>query len=217
VPLEGRGWLPFVDLHREALFVHAVRSLLEVERLAGRVVVTVETAQRAEAVAALDRCGLTAPVQDAHTWWRTLTGGVTVVLHDPLCPLAPVGFLAGCLDEVAAWAEDGPASDVRPGAAHALVAFRPLTDTIKTVVDGRIADTLDRDEFGIVASPAVFGHGADEDIPPTADIAALTAWLRARGAVRLREAPSLGRRVDDASAVTLLECLDELAGTARET
>jgi hypothetical protein len=39
---------------------------------------------------------------------------------------------------------------------------------------------------------------------------ALVAWLRERGPVELVTAPSLARRVDDASAVNLLECVDEL-------
>lgn len=206
VPLEGRGSVPFVDLHREALFLHAVRALLAVGPVAGRVVVTVDPDERAAAAAALDRAGLPALVRDARTWWRTLDGPLAVVLHDPLCPLVPVAFLADCL------ADDGPA----------LVAFRPVTDTLKTVVDDHIVDTLDRDLFAIVTSPVVFDHpptgtAPDRRRPPTDDFAALAAWLRARGHVRLRKAPSLGRRVDDPSAVNLLECMDELARTVRES
>jgi hypothetical protein len=47
------------------------------------------------------------------------------------------------------------------------------------------------------------------------DFARLAAWLRARGPVELVRAPSLARRVDDASAVNLLECVDELARRVR--
>jgi 2-C-methyl-D-erythritol 4-phosphate cytidylyltransferase len=229
VPLEGRGSLPFVDLHREPLFLHAVRALLGVDAVAGRLVVTVDIGQREAAVAALDRSGLSVDVSDARTWWRTVADPVTVVVHDPLCPLVPASFLAGCLAESSA---DG----------EAVVAFRPVTDTIKTVVDGHIADTLDRDLFCVVASPVVFHHdpdrqgdqarekaqdqgldqqrnGADEDStwPPTDDFGALSTWLRERGPVRMRKAPSLGRRVDDASAVNLLECLDETARSVRQS
>lgn len=208
VPLEGRGSLPFVDLHREVLFLHAIRALLDVDRLAGRVVATVEPGQLAAAVSALDRSDLPAMVEDADTWWRTLTGPLTLMLHDPLCPLVPAAFLSRCLDEAVSSAD-----------RDALVAFRPVTDTIKTVVDDRIVDTLDRDRFGIVASPLVFDHcpGADEPVPPTADFGALAGWLRGRGTVQLHRAPSLGRRVDDLSAVNLLECMDELARVVEET
>ena len=203
VPLEGRGALPFVDLHREALFLHAVRALLEVDRIADRVIVTADRDQVSLAASLLARADLDVPVQDAGTWWRRLTGSLTVVLHDPLCPLVPAWFLSGCLEE-----RD----------AGALVAFRPVTDTIKTVIDERIVDTLDRDRFGIVASPVVFDHDGDGDRPvSTDDFAALATWLRGRGPVRLRKAPSLGRRVDDPSAVNLLECMDEMAHAVRET
>ncbi len=210
VPLEGRGSLPFVDLHREVLFLHAVRALLDVDRVAGRVVVTVGPGQRDAAGAALDRAGLPAAVQEAGSWWRTVSGPVRVVLHDPLCPLVPASFIAGLLDVAAGEQRD-----------H-LVAFRPVTDTIKTVEDDHIADTLDRDLFGIIASPVVFDHHRDEAAPhratpPTDDFGALATWLRRSGPVRLRKAPSLGRRVDDPSAVNLLECMDEMARSVRES
>lgn len=214
VPLEGRGALPFVDLHREALFLHAVRALLDVDRLGGRVVVTADPGQRALAAAALARAGDDALVRDADTWWRSPTGPLTLLLHDPLCPLVPAWFLAACLDVP----RDVRDTGVRRSVAPAVVAYRPVTDTIKTVVDDRIADTLDRDRFGIVASPVVFEHpGEGEPTAPTGDFAALATWLRGRGPVVLRKAPSLGRRVDDPSAVNLLECMDEMAHAVRET
>jgi hypothetical protein len=203
VPLEGRSTLPFAELHGEALFLHAVRSLLEVQDVDGHVVVTVEPGQRAPALAALDRTDLPALVQGSGDWGRGMRRPVTVLVHDPLCPLVPASFLIQCL-------ADGPA----------LVAYRPVTDTIKTVVDDHIADTLDRDLFGIVASPVVLSHepgdGSPSARPPTADFAQLAAWLRGRGPVRMRKAPSIGRRVDDQSAVNLLECMDEMARSVQE-
>ncbi len=72
VPLEGRGDLPFAELRGEALFLHAVRALLAMQRLDSRsgadhpvVVVTAEPDQHPAAVAALDRVGLSVPVEDA--------------------------------------------------------------------------------------------------------------------------------------------------------
>jgi hypothetical protein len=209
VPLEGRGSLPFVDLHQEPLFLHAVRALLDVDAVAGRVVVTVGPQERDTVVAALARAELPALVEEPHAWWRSVAGQVELVLHDPLCPLVPAAFITACLLE----------ADTDAGA---LVAFRPVTDTIKTVVDDHIVDTLDRDLFGIVASPVVFSLGGDDPVlrgsgPPTEDFAVLATWLRERGPVLLHKAPSLGRRVDDASAVNLLECMDEMARSVRES
>jgi hypothetical protein len=209
VPLEGRGSLPFLHLHREILFLHAVRALLEVGALHRGVVVTIDDGQREAAESALARAGLAVPVVPADRWWRSLPPGrVTVALHDPLCPLVPASFLSAC---------------VEAREAEALVAFRPVTDTIKTVVDDHIVGTLDRDLFGIVASPVVFDYEPPEkaagtpgaEPPPTADFGVLAAWLRAAGPVELRKAPSLGRRVDDPSAVNLLECMDEMARAVR--
>jgi len=147
-------------------------------------------------------------VQDADRWWGSLSGTLTVVLHDPLCPLVPASFLSGCLEDRSPDGEPVPA----------LLAFRPVTDTIKTVVDERIVDTLDRDRFAIVTSPVVFDHDGGGDRPSsTEDFAALATWLRQRGPVGMRKAPSLGRRVDDPSAVNLLECMDEMAHAVRAT
>jgi hypothetical protein len=202
VPLEGRGSLPFLHLHREILFLHAVRALLEVGALHRGVVVTIDDGQREAAESALARAGLAVPVVPADRWWRSLPPGrVTVALHDPLCPLVPASFLSAC---------------VEAREAEALVAFRPVTDTIKTVVEDHIVGTLDRDRFGIVASPVVFTHAGTGGPPPTGDFGLLAAWLRSAGPVELRKAPSLGRRVDDPSAVNLLECMDEMARAVRQ-
>ncbi|MDX6300413.1 MAG: 2-C-methyl-D-erythritol 4-phosphate cytidylyltransferase [Nocardioidaceae bacterium] len=210
VPLEGRGSLPFLHLHREMLFLHAVRALLEVGTLTRGVVVTIDDGQREAAESALATAGLAVPVTPADRWWRELPAHpVTVALHDPLCPLVPPSFLSACMD----------AHGEAPGEPHggqALVAFRPVTDTIKTVVDDHIVGTLDRDRFGIVASPVVFTHAGTGGPPPTDDFGVLAAWLRSVGPVELRKAPSLGRRVDDPSAVNLLECMDEMARAVRQ-
>ena len=101
------------------------------------------------------------------------------------------------------------------------LAYRPVTDTVKTVVDERIQGTIDREQVGALVSPAVVSAeviasaaGSDEP-PPVDDFAVLAVWLRHRGEVRFVRAPSLARRVDDASAVNLLECVDELARQVR--
>lgn len=217
VPLEGRGALPFVDLHGEALFLHAVRALLDLASVEGRVVVTVDPDQRAGSRAALERHELDADLAVAQDWWRSKerSGAATVLVHDPLCPLVPTAFLDRCLQS----ARSGPTVPGRTdggASSGAVVAYRPVTDTIKTVVASQITGTLDRDLFGIVTSPVVFSPTA-AGLPPTRDFGELATWVRERGPVDLVKAPSLGRRVDDASAVNLLECIDELARNVRES
>jgi hypothetical protein len=205
VALEGRGELPFVTLHREALFLHAVRALHDVPLLQGRVLVTTARGQQSRVRDALEEHELAAEVVDGEAWWSSSTGPpLTVLVHDPLCPLVPAAFLSRCL---AAALTD----------RQAVVAFRPVTDTIKTVVDGQIVGTLDRDRFAIVTSPVVLARGPGDPAPPTEDFAALVAWVRSRGPLELAKAPSLGRRVDDSSAVNLLECMDEMARAVQET
>jgi 2-C-methyl-D-erythritol 4-phosphate cytidylyltransferase len=211
VPLEGRGSLPFLHLHHEMLFLHAVRALLEVGTLLRGVVVTIDDGQREAAESALASADLAVPVTPADRWWRALPADpVTAALHDPLCPLVPPSFLSACIEAA------GTNGMTAHAGGQALVAFRPVTDTIKTVVDDHIVGTLDRDRFGIVASPVVFPHGGSDAPPPTDDFGVLAAWLRSAGPVELRKAPSLGRRVDDPSAVNLLECMDEMARAVRQ-
>jgi hypothetical protein len=91
-----------------------------------------------------------------------------------------------------------------------------VTDTVKTVVDERIHGTIDREGLAaliapvLVAAPVLHGAVVAGDEPPLADFGELLGWLRARGPVELVKGPSLARRVDDASAVNLLECVDEV-------
>ena len=92
---------------------------------------------------------------------------------------------------------------------------------MKTVVDSRIQGTSDRAGLAALVSPAVVARDvvaaaiADDERPPVEDFSLLAGWLRARGEVRLVRAPSLARRVDDASSVNLLECVDELSRRVR--
>jgi len=206
VPLEGRGDVPFVDLHHEPLFLHAVRALHDVPLLEGRVLVSADPDQRPRVLDALAQHELAAEVVDAAAWWAPASKRrrrLTVLVHDPLCPLVPAPFLSRCL---------AAAVTTR----QAVVAFRPVTDTIKTVVADQIVGTLDRDRFAIVTSPVVLAASVGDPAPPTEDFAELAAWVRSRGPVELAKAPSLGRRVDDSSAVNLLECMDEMARAVHE-
>ena len=199
VPLESRGTLPLVDLHGEPMFLHPVRALLDAG-VVDHVVVTADDPGAAEPF--VRRRRLDVEVAEAGAWWATAAGrSVPVVLADPLCPLLPADFVARVVREA-----DGEAA----------AGYRPVTDTVKTVVDQRIAGTLDRDKLAVVASPVVVPASLVAERPPAHDFALLAAWLRRRGGLHLVKAPSMARRVGDESAVRVLECLDELGRRVQE-
>jgi 2-C-methyl-D-erythritol 4-phosphate cytidylyltransferase len=202
----GRSELAFHDLHGEPLYAHALRALAEV---AGPVVVGVDRPdlRRVRDDVARWRLPVTVLVHD--DWWDTVrtTPGQGLIAHDVLCPLVTPAFL----DDVSRRADDHPAAS--------FVAVRPVTDTLKTVVDGRILGTIDREGLAAVTSPIVVPPAllaeAGDRPPPVHDFAAMVTWLRARGDVELVRAPSLGRRVEQPSAVHLLECVDEVGHRVR--
>lgn len=205
VPLEGRGSLPMAMLHGESLFLHSVRALLDIPGLLD-VVVTAETAQLAAADRALGGMWERACVVRAGDWWAdpmVSFGSAGVVLLDPLCPLVPADFVALVLE--------------RAGQDRCMAGYRPVTDTVKSVVDEQIVGTIDRGLLAIITSPVVIParlakHGA----PPARDFAAVAAWLRQHDELELVKAPSMARRLGDESAVQVLECVDELAHRVRE-
>lgn len=164
-----RGSLPFTLIHGEALVACAAWALGE--------------------------AGVT-PVDIGTEWEALVVSGEPVVLHDALCPMTPVSFLAACL-----------ADAVREDAV--VVGVRPVTDTVKSVEDGVVGATVDRDSLVAVASPVVLPPSvvaALEGLPST-DFAALTTALRERFPVLMRQAPPEGRRVASADDVRLLEAL----------
>jgi 2-C-methyl-D-erythritol 4-phosphate cytidylyltransferase len=120
-----------------------------------------------------------------------------LVLHDPLCPRTPISFLREavdtCVDE-----------DV------VVVGVHPVTDTIKSVRDGVVGETVDREGLWMLTSPVVlpasvvagFGEWPDAD-----DLTALVVRLRDLHEVRFLEAPALARRVADETDIELLEAL----------
>lgn len=122
--------------------------------------------------------------------------GRALVLHDPLCPLTPVDFIR----EAVATSEK---EDV------VVVGVQAVTDTVKSVSGGLVGDTVDREGLWRVTSPVVLPAGvvAELDEWPDDDFAGLVSRLRERYDVRFLEAPALGRRVEDESALVLLEAL----------
>jgi hypothetical protein len=205
VPLDGRGTLVFEPLHHEPLYLTAVRTLT---RVCGDIVVRVEAGQADRVRAEVSALGSSVRVVEAGPWWAEVRAAAPgpLLVHDPLCPLAPDDLLASTLERAAS-------------GSTSYAAVRPVTDTVKTAASGRITGTIDREGLVSLASPTVIAAsviGAADGPPPLDDLARLVTWLRARGAVELVNAPSLARRVDDVSAVHLLECVDELGRQLRQ-
>ena len=172
VPTTGRGSLPFASVHGEPLVVVASWALEE---------------------AGVDLVDFTA------SWQEVQASGRPLVVHDPLCPLTPVGFLREAI-----------ATAVRHD--EVVVAVRPVTDTVKTLRPGAVlGSTVDREQLWTVTSPVVLPASvvaALEDWPDVEDPAALVTTLRDRFGVRFLEAPAAGARVQDESAIALLEALE---------
>lgn len=206
--MAGRGSLPYASLHKVPLYLHALQALAA----SGdhQLLVAVDAPDRERVAREVRRAGFDADVRSDDGWWERVESGRTgLLVHDALCPLASGDFIRGMHEDSAA----------RPEVS--LLAFRPVTDTVKTVVAERIHGTIDREGLAALVSPALLSPEVLDAAlqaggpPPINDFADLAVWLRGRGEVELVRAPSLARRVEDASAVNLLECVDELARRVR--
>lgn len=142
---------------------------------------------------ALGDAGVT-PVDLGTEWAGLVDSGDPFVLHDPLCPMTPAPFIAAC---VARAVESG----------RVVVGVRPVTDTVKSVDDGAVGATVDREGLRAVASPIVLPAAvvAALDGLPTTDFAMLVEWLRAEHPVELVDAPPDARRVTGPDDLRLLE------------
>ncbi len=133
-------------------------------------------------------------------WASVVARDLPLVVHDPACPMTPAPFISVMVDQARL-------------ADRVLVAVRPVTDTVKTVDSGRVGETVDRDSLLMVTSPIVLPASvvaAVDDLPDLSDSAALVGRLRIEHLVDFVPAPTLGRRVEDESAVLLLEAFEEL-------
>jgi 2-C-methyl-D-erythritol 4-phosphate cytidylyltransferase len=173
VPVEGRGSLPFMLLHGESLVAVASWALGE---------------------AGVDLLDFTA------SWASVQAREAALVVHDPLCPGTPVGFLT----EAVLTAQSGTA---------VVVGARPVTDTVKEAdQQGVLGGTADRSELLAVVSPVVIPAAvvaALPALPSLDDLADLVVALREQHEVVFLEAPATARRVSDASDLRLIEALSD--------
>lgn len=135
------------------------------------------------------------------TWPAIRDAEEPLVLHDALCPMTPPAFLAQCVQTA-----------VERGAV--VVGVRAVTDTVKTVDDGYVGQTLDRSGLVTVTSPIVLPPAvvAALDELPSTDFVTLASTLAARFPVVTLEAPAEGRRVASLEDVRLLEALTRPGG-----
>lgn len=122
--------------------------------------------------------------------------GRDLLVHDPLCPLTPADFLASA---AALCRETG----------RVVVAFREVTDTIKSREGDRLGATLDRTTLRTVVSPVVIPAAvlADLEVLDAGDLSALVADLAARTELEWLPAPAQARRVHDLDELAVLEAL----------
>ncbi len=168
VPTDGRGSLPFALLHNESLVAIAAWTVGE---------------------AGVELLDFNTP------WSAVVDRELPLVVHDPLCPGAPVEFLRAAVDAAA-------------GSGAVVVGVRPVTDTVKELADGAVGATVDRSALVAVASPLVLPVAVVavlDDWPDLDDLPALVDGLRARFPVTFLEAPAEARRIADESDLRLLE------------
>jgi 2-C-methyl-D-erythritol 4-phosphate cytidylyltransferase len=135
-------------------------------------------------------------VDPATPWESVVDIAEPFVVHDALCPMTPPAFIAACIER----AEDE---------GRIVVSVRPVTDTVKTVEDGLVGRTLDRDALLAIASPVVIPSSLLDvvDELPSGDLVTFVAGLAASQDVMTVEAPAQGRCVTTADEVRLLEAL----------
>ncbi|GGF52020.1 hypothetical protein GCM10011519_27520 [Marmoricola endophyticus] len=140
-------------------------------------------------------------------WEDVRHSGRPLVVHDPLCPLTPPAFLA----EAAALAA---------ASGRVVVAYRPVTDTVKETDGDRVVGTRDREGLRQVVSPLVLPADVLAQLAAPApgrpldldDLAASALALGASYDVEWLEAPTTAARVARVEDVELLESLSGAPG-----
>ncbi len=132
---------------------------------------------------ALGEAGVTA-VDVGTSWADIAESGEPFVLHDPLCPMTPAEFIASCVTRAVEL-------------DRIVVGVQPVTDTVKTVVDGFVDDTLDRADLRALVSPVVLPAvgglgGARSARPPTSRRCWSGCAPRTRSSSSTRHRPPAG-------------------------
>ena len=211
VPLAGREPLAMRPLNGVPLLVHAVRALRAVTGSATTVLAgDVGSAMAVLARFDLDDVDVSRYEELGHRLDRS--GGMSLLVHDPLCPL---------LDrrEVAAVA--------KLGAGGVVAGVLQLTDTVKHVrrTAGRtvVVGTVDRSRLRSVSSPVSIPVQAVPELRRRLgdrawldDLGAVVRALRPFTPVSLVDMPSIGRRVDDEGSLLLVESLATVRLAAQE-
>ena len=125
-----------------------------------------------------------------------------VVIHDPLCPLVPGSFISSLLQALMRRLRE-------TGAGSALVAVRPVVETLKRVDStGRVVSTVDRESVRAVLSPVVTTNRMLAEIAglaaALADPGLLARELQATGDVQLVLAPESATRVESRAALVAM-------------
>lgn len=177
VPDEGRGSLPFALIYGEPLI--------------------------SVATFALEAADIT--VLDPRTDWANVVEcDLPLVIHDPLCPLTPVDFIA-------------EAVQLALESDQVVVGVRPVTDTIKQDLGDRLGETVDRSKLREVTSPVVLPARvvAELEQMPAGDFVVIVSNLAGFG-IRECEAPALTRRIRRVEDIGFLEALGRPSGLEQE-
>ena len=169
VPVDGRGSLPFALVHGESLVAAASWAVGE----AG--------------VRLIDA---------SSTFEQVRSAGLPLLLHDPLCPLAPVDFLVQAVQTCLS-------------TGKVVVGSREVTDTVKTRDGDLLGATVDRARLRAVASPVVIPAAvlAGLDAVDSTDLAALVGRLSRVAEIHWLVAPAIARRITGKDDLVVLEAL----------
>jgi len=169
VPIDGRGSLPFALVHGESLVAAASWAVGE----AGVQLIDASV-----------------------TFEQVRAAGMPLLLHDPLCPLTPAGFLAGAVETCLA-------------TGQVVVGYREVTDTIKVREGEVLGATVDRARLRSVTSPVVVPAQvlADLESLDSTDFAALVGRLAEVAEIHWLAAPPIARRIAGKDDLAVLEAL----------